>query len=337
MITIHKDSKIYLMCPPNFATGGPELIHQLAYKLKQLGMSAVMFYYPLTDSNPVHPNYVVYDPVFSTTIHDHEHNILILPEVLVGVVNDMHTLKHIRKYIWWLSVDNFFAPLWGREKTGFLATLLGRERRRYARFFSESVPGKGYAGHLVQSHYAKVFLKLKGISAVYLSDYLNNKFVARMSELREAAKQDIVLYNPKKGLAFTKLLMTAAPDIQWLPLIDLSQDQVSELLLAAKVYVDFGEHPGKDRFPREAAILGCCIVTGKRGAAQYDEDLNIPAEYRIEDKTGNIKKIVTLIKACLADYDLRSGDFEVYKNAIQGEEAQFDHAVKSIFQKENAS
>lgn len=325
------------MCPPNFATGGPELIHQLAYKLNQAGTTAVMFYYPLTDSNPVHPNYVVYNPSFSTTIDDHEHNVLILPEVLVDVVNNMHELKHIRKYIWWLSVDNFFAPLWGRKKPGFLATLLGRERRRYTRFFSERVPGKGYAGHLVQSHYAKVFLKRKGISAGYLSDYLNSRFIARMSELRPGAKKDIVLYNPKKGLAFTELLIAASPELKWQPLINLSLQEVWELLLAAKVYVDFGEHPGKDRFPREAAILGCCIITGKRGSAQYDEDLNIPAEYKIEDKSGNIKKIVTLIKACLADYDMRSRDFAVYKNGIQGEEAQFDHAVKSIFQKENAS
>ncbi len=37
----------------------------------------------------------------------------------------------------------------------------------------------------------------------------------------------------------------------------------------AKLYIDFGYHPGKERMPREACLLDCCLIIGKDGSAKY--------------------------------------------------------------------
>ncbi|MGC8650994.1 MAG: hypothetical protein ACP5S8_08540, partial [Hydrogenobaculum sp.] len=63
-VEIYKNSKIYIACPANFATGGPELLHQLGYHLiNDLNIEAFMYYYNFDSSkfsNPVHPAYKIY-------------------------------------------------------------------------------------------------------------------------------------------------------------------------------------------------------------------------------------------------------------------------------------
>lgn len=73
----------------------------------------------------------------------------------------------------------------------------------------------------------------------------------------------------KKGIKFTKKLIDKSIGIKWIPIENMTTQQVKSLLGNSKVYVDFGNHPGKDRFPREAAIMGCCVITGKRGVQSF--------------------------------------------------------------------
>ena len=51
----------------------------------------------------------------------------------------------------------------------------------------------------------------------------------------------------------------------------MTPEQVVDLMSESKVYIDFGNHPGKDRIPREAVINGCCVITGVRGSARFKE------------------------------------------------------------------
>jgi hypothetical protein len=45
-IKVFADTKIYIACPANGATGGPELLHQLAYHLiNDLNLNVYMYYY----------------------------------------------------------------------------------------------------------------------------------------------------------------------------------------------------------------------------------------------------------------------------------------------------
>jgi hypothetical protein len=106
---------------------------------------------------------------------------------------------------------------------------------------------------------------------------------------------------------------------------------VIKTLQKAKVYIDFGNHPGKDRIPREAAILGCCVITGKRGSAAFFEDVPIPDEYKFEDKEKNIPKIIDKIKDCLENYEKRYEDFDYYREVIKNEPQKFIEDLRKIF------
>jgi len=55
---LNKNSKVYVVCPANVATGGPELLHQLVYKLNIFGIEAYMYYYNTKKGkDPVHDEY----------------------------------------------------------------------------------------------------------------------------------------------------------------------------------------------------------------------------------------------------------------------------------------
>ena len=60
--------------------------------------------------------------------------------------------------------------------------------------------------HLYQSYYAKYFLEKNNIyNKAYLSDYINDIFLEQSIDY--CGKQNIVLYNPRKGMEFTKKLL----------------------------------------------------------------------------------------------------------------------------------
>jgi len=334
MIEISKDALVYLVCPPAYASGGPELIYQLASKLADHGVETYLYYHPRHE-DPVHPNYVGYGTRSADFIEDDKRNLLIVPEALVPSFNEAETFNHIRKCIWWLSVDNFFADLYRRAPARRIARIpLIRALRIYEkRYFAEQVRTPHYEYHLAQSQYAMALLKAENIDGSYLSDFLGPHFFERARELQAIKKQDIVLYNPAKGGRFTAKIMEAAADLTWIPIQNMTPAEVADLLARAKVYIDFGHHPGKDRFPREAALLNCCIITGKRGSAAYDEDVNIPGKYKINDSKFNIARITRLIRSCIQDYDRHTKDFDHYRDLIRKEEQQFIKDMKTVFLK----
>ena len=72
------------------------------------------------------------------------------------------------------------------------------------------------------------------------------------------------------------------------------------------------------------------VITNKRGAAAYKEDVNIPEEYKFEDGVSP-NEITEFIRKCLKEYDQRIGDLEGYRTAILGEKSLFAEDVERIF------
>jgi hypothetical protein len=341
MIEIYKNTKIFVACPANVSTGGPELLHQLAYHLrKDLSIDAYMYYYNFDENkfkNPVHREYEKYDNPFVTKLNeleDNKKNIIIVPEIQEGI-NLLQHFKNIRKGVWFLSVDNYYLHK-VYEKMSFLDSnklhsLSNKIEKLAIKFPYEKDPLLKLVNfYLFQSHYAiDHFKNLE--HKYYLSDYLNKDFLKIETDLSN--KEDIVAFNPKKGFSFTKKIISSAKDIKFVPLINMGRDEVIKTLQKAKVYIDFGNHPGKDRLPREAAILGCCVITGKRGSAAFFEDVPIPNEYKFEDKEENIPEIINKIKDCLENYEERYKDFDYYREVIKNELQKFIEDLKRIFVK----
>lgn len=323
-LTVHKDSIVYIPCPASHATGGTEVLHQFVHQLTQLGITAKLFYYRIKkDTDPIHPRFRKYVQDYATTIEDNEKNVLLVPETRTEY---LYRYQHIRKGIWWLSVD-FFYDTADVDRWSTLMKMTGITRR-----YNIKKPEKLKIDlHLVQSRYAAIHLEKHGIhNYEYLSDYLNASFF-NTPETPLSEKQNRVVYNPKKGWEFTQQLIQQAPELNWLPLINMTPDEVAKACHTSKVYIDFGQHPGKDRFPREAAISGCCVITGKRGAAANDTDIAIPEKYKFADTPSSIPAIIRQIKECMDTYETARHDFDTYREVIKTQEQEFNNQLQKIF------
>jgi hypothetical protein len=328
------DTKIYIYCPSGYATGGPECLYQLAHAMRKIGLDAVMYYYQTAESGvaPVHPNYEHFDIPYVTTIVDKKVNLIIVPETHLNPLFDKK-YSHIRTMIWWLSVDNYLVVLNGlidrKKDKPFFA--LKKALAHYAFPDLDFVKRSG-TYNIVQSHYAQHFLESNGIKVTaYVNDYIGNTFLKQAAIANDTPRKDYVLYNPKKGAAFTEKLMQAAPHLQWKPLINLTPAQVAELLKESKVYVDFGEHPGRDRFPREAVTMGCCIITGMRGSAAFKEDVPIPDEFKFDENTASLQSILDKIETCLSNFEIEKLKFNDYRQIVLTDEERLISTTKKLF------
>lgn len=321
---------IYIIANAYTTSGGPELLHQLCYHLNKNGHKASMVYYRKlkfpTDgpTENIIEKYGKYECPYSTKIIDNKENIVVFPE---NVLFFLPRFKRVKKVIWWLSVDNYFKSL--QSKYSKFYAPFGMNREKYNPFTSKLL-------HCVQSEYAKLFLLEKGVdvSSIYsLSDYLNNEFINSTRNEKNCMKRDVVLYNPLKGIEYTKKIIALLPEIEWIPLENMSKVELISQMMYAKLYIDFGNHPGKDRIPREAAICGCCIITGLDGAARNEIDIPIGKKYKFEADDRQLGKIADKIKFIISNYDRIRGDFDDYRTIILNEEERFVQEVLKLFNK----
>ena len=325
-MNIFLNTEIYLQCPANIKTGGCELMHQLCHTLRRRGQNAFIIYTPPDRQNPTPKEYHEYNCPWVRTIKDEPQNILIVSEVGTEY---LYPLQKIRRAIWWLSVDNWYTHAW----------LVAEMTRKSG--FNLKAPKFFWFGqdldllHFTQSEYAKHYLLLNGIEEgriAPLSDYLNHNFLERAKNLEPTPRKPLVLYNPMKGLDFTKKLIAQAPQIQFVAIENLSREGVENLMRKSMCYIDFGTHPGKDRLPREAAIMDLCIVTSKFGSAKFYQDVAIPDTYKFDANIENIPNILRRIEDILQNYPTRRQDFETYRQKILAEQQIFEYQVDLIFQ-----
>lgn len=311
MLFVNKNSVIYILTPANAHTGGPEAEHQLASQITQIGIAAKIVYVNhgqliacpdnwetcIEQCSPTE-EYLKYHVDIDTKVVDNPDNVLIVPEIYAGILSYR---SRIQNAIWWLAVPTYMVEL---QVSPCDVT------------------------HLFQAEYIKEKLKQNDIDEMYpLSDYTRENFLKTYSVL----KKDLVVYNPAKGREYTQKILDKCPTACFVPIQGMTPEQVHKLLLEAKVYIDFGHHPGKDRIPREAAISGCCVVVGKRGSAQYFEDVPIAETYKIETKPFDLERACNVIQSCLEQYEKRIGDFAFYRNHIRQEKARFQNEIKDIF------
>lgn len=366
-LKISNDSVFYVVAPAKVATGGPEVLHQLVYHLRvDLGYEAYMYYLPSDSKDPVPLEYLSYGNPFIKNIIDQPKNILIVPEVIWGI-EFLNSFTQIQKVVWWLSVDNFIISYvisslfnifprkysyihifrlinkitrWLLKKNAIdvseiILKEFIRNKNAIERIF-HNFAIKQADLHLCQSHYAMDFLASFSIENVaYLSDYLSKEFLFENVDIN--FKEDIVAFNSKKEGNFMRKIMKAASDVRFVPIENMTRREVIELLKKAKVYVDFGNHPGKDRMPREAAVLGCCVIVGKKGSAANDYDVPIPDKYKFKIEKNIIPSILNIIKDSFKNFEKVHQDFCNYRENIKKEPEIFLNDLKAIFGTERRS
>lgn len=311
-------NKIIVLSPGNTITGGPELLHQFVDKINSLGGDASILYFPFDQKFEVPEPYKHYDVKQierSCVLDDY---LIVTPEIYTGAFNEFN---NGRRFIWWLSVDNYFESQ-GKGTKAFLKSFIGK--RNYLK-----MDEMGEINHIVQSEYAKRFLENHGYSSIKVSDFLNKEHFAGINQ--NASRDDVVCYNPKKGVETTTRIIRNNPKIKFVPIQGMTSKEVSELLSKSKIYIDFGNHPGKDRIPREAAIAGCIVITGMQGSAANTIDIPVPDKYKVDEYgpyfDSNISEI--LYKS-ITEFEAHTQDFDQYRELIKNEECVFEKEVKKF-------
>lgn len=351
-----KDIKnIYVYAPANAVTGGPELLHQLVDYLNSKGKNAYIVYVCnigrkwIIDSTAVTPKeYQNYQLKVATAIEDQSCNAVVMPEIMYDLA---FNTKHTQKYYWWLSVDNYLdynscpyaVPF---KELSFISNLsfwdkLKIIRKRFSKFLRgkahrcisiKSLQKKGGI-HLCQSAYAKAFVTQIGgfeDNVTMLQDYINDEYCDTYSPADTRKKQ--LLYNPRKGYEITAQILKLIPDCyQCIPLVGYTRSELVDLMKQSRLYIDFGNHPGMDRLPRECAANGCCVITGQRGAAAYYEDYPLDEKYRIDETKNTLTDIANLMVDILENYHEHCNAFDKYRAFIKKQKTDFYRAIDTIF------
>lgn len=317
--------KIFVAAPGNTVTGGPELLHQLVHELRGLGQQAFICYTPFEKSFECPAPYRIYDAP-QAAFEDAPGNLLVVPEVSPGLAC---SVKQARAAMWWLAVDGFLVHSGEsalKDRWRNLRYKLTGRRPWTMRPLRPLL-------HFAQSQYAVEFLRGHGIEAAPLSDYLNIAHdVAGEAQGEAPPREAQVAYNPKKGKAVTAALMAAWPGIRFVPIANLTPAGVVDLLRRSALYIDFGHHPGKDRLPREAAMAGCCVITGRRGSAANPVDIPIPKKYKLDERApGFVQAFGEVARAVLAAPQAHAPDFDAYRATIRREREVFAQQVRDVF------
>lgn len=312
--------KVVVFCPGGAISGGPELLHQLVHELRKNGADASISYYPFENSYDTPNEYLAYDAP-NKPFTDTEHQIVVIPEVAT------YTLRAVKKsepVIWWLSVDNYSWKKGDSKLRDAVSAALSLVKGHRVPFYKLRK-----LKHLTQSHYAMDYLRRKGVASEMLTDYLNSD---HLTPRQGGERENLIAFNPKKGRKVTSLLRERYPDLRFVPIQNMTRNEVADFLGTAKVFIDFGNHPGKDRLPREAAMAGCCVVTGLKGSAAFAEDVPIPRECKLDENRADFpEKWRLTIDRIFNDFDQWSRSYDDYRARIRQEPNDFHAQVVTIF------
>jgi len=332
MLSIDKETIFYIVCPANFASGGPEDLHQLAAEIRNNGYTVFMHYleYKKKDfATPIHKEYEHFQLPYSQTVINRAQNVIIFPETYCLSLWDKSYNK-MQKIVWWLSVTNFFLTLDKREK------YLQKKNRNFIKrlYKDQTIPSvdnvkKLNVLHIAHSYFSLDFLKQNNFNILgQIQDYMDDMFYE--DEEIKSKKENIVIYNGVKNGEFLEKIKLQSTDLNWLEMKNMTLFQIAECMKKAKVYVDFGYHPGKEKMPREACLLDCCLIIGKEGSAKFKEDMPIKDEYHFEKEEQNIPQIINVIRDCLINYDTKINCFLDYKNSLLKEKETFKSDVRKV-------
>jgi hypothetical protein len=288
--------KVYINIPAQAIAGGVESLFQLADAINNVGGDSIVLW-DIQYDNPIPEKYKHYNIKHSTEVEDISSNWVIYPEVWTEYLG---TYKNMKNAIWWLSVDN--------------------NHGKFQDFSNSNIT------HFYQSFYALDFLqKNKVEKCLPLFDYIPSKYTESIYDFTE--KKNIVCFNPVKGLSITNQIRNLNPDIEFVQIANMSENQIIDIFKISKIYIDFGHHPGRDRIPRESVSLGNCVLTNKKGSAGFYNDIPVDKKY----KTSSIEEIGDMIRNCFENFESVIKDYSLYRSSVKNQKEQLYNLSKQYF------
>lgn len=351
MLFVKNKSKIFVACPYTSTSGGAETLHQLVDQLNNIGYEAYIYYFDKSKVSEINDKFKKYNINYTTKVEDKLDDILIISESFTEL---LYKYRKIRKVIWWLSVDFYFSSFIDKQ-----FEMMMKDRNLPKKFSSvfkvlyysyticitkkfrkfKFQKDKNEYIHLYNCEYAKQFLKKKGISndnMFYLCGPIRKEF---FESTDISQKENIVVYNPAKGLEYAKKIRNKMKDkdekIKFIPIINMKPCEIINLLRRAKVYIDFGFFPGPERIPREAVSCKCNLITSNIGSAKNKIDVPIPKEFKFDIDDKNINDICNLINDMVYDFDYYTSLFDIYREKVKKQNDIFKKNISLIFRKCN--
>lgn len=287
--------KIVVTCVAGTVSGGPEALHQLVDMVNQIEPGAgAICYAPYEGVHRKFPQYDKYDtPIIMKDKIPHD-AVVVFPEILPD-----HGLQFPqRKALWWLSVDNFV-----------------KDHTQYLEMFSY---------HLTQSEYAREYVKSIGYESIMLTDYINDVFESNSN----LSKDSFICVNPSKGGHLIKEFKNNNLDYNIIELSQMDRETVKSNLSRSKIYIDFGHHPGRDRFPREAVLSDCVLLATNYGAAKNDVDIPIDSWYKFDSMDLVREKVDEIV----SNYQQHLNAQSNYKNNILKQKEIFKLEVSKLLE-----
>lgn len=341
--------KVYIYCVGGYKSGGPQTLHQLCSQINNLSIATEAFIYYENKQKEITKGFEKFNVRICSKIDDCEKNLLIVPEVCTHSLNKY---KKINKSILWLSWDNYV----NTTVKEYMHSLLFRHK--YMRCFKltiyiyynfvrgmrnkETFIGNNKIKHFYNCEYVKNKIISIGVSesnCTYLCGPLSDIFFSNI-EYHFEQKKNIVVYNPKKGKHITDKIINYCKKqvipIDFIPIENMSEEEVFDTLYYSKVYIDFGEFPGPERIPREAAMLYCNILTSNLGAAENDEDILIPKKYKFDVKKLELMQIYNQIIDFFDHYEKYVHDFDAYRAKIEQQKYLFDKNLNDFITKDES-
>jgi hypothetical protein len=308
----------YYILSPWAETGGPEALHQLCSTLNDLGENAFIYYYGNGHYDQIHseefvPKYSGYNlknsDIGNISDLDKENHVVIVPEVFPSRL--IQDFQNSRIVFWRLSIFTHGQEL---DLPIFQKVYHGCQSDTQFKILKDS----------------KLFDKSKYFM---LSDYINEIYISTEKKILKDRKNQ-VLYNPRKGFKYTQLIINSLSNkgINFVPITGMSNDQMKNLILESKVYIDFGDHPGKDRIPRECASGGCVVITGTQRCGANSKDISIEEkfEYNQDTDSYDYQKIGEFVLEVLDNYQIYFENQKKYRNIIRKEKKTFIKEVQNM-------
>jgi hypothetical protein len=238
-------------------------------------------------------------------IEDSTQNVIFVPESIVSIREIRESLPNIRIVLCWLSFDFGKAMV---EEHLSVPNIIHVFQSKYAQ-------------HMVTSSTSSTILGLE------VQDYTHDDIVLQGWSVE--TKKNRVAYNPRKDTVTPQLC--AELNIETVAITNMTPKEVIVALQDCKVYMDCGFHPGKDRLPREAASLGCVVVTNRCGSANFYEDVPIL------QRCTYAKDANTYIQNAFDHYSEALASQDHYRKIIAKEKYNMAVQMKKLFRLLNES
>ncbi len=322
--------KNIIIFSPASVTGGPEALCQLSYELTKIGHHPHIFWTTFDYANTIQRIYKnnrwylckqnfdaspsVFLQKYKTKYVDFDvpldqSTLIIIPEIWGNLIA-LFQEAHIGFY--WLSIDGFYAKF--------------SDNYRSLLFEKKSDPYNCI--HLSDAPWISKKLQEWGLTSYLLEAPISNHY---FSTPKIKQPTNSIVYNPVKGADLAKSFIHLYPMHHYVPLKNMDEQGVINALDAAKIYIDFGNFPGKDRIPREALSRDCVIFIHNAGCATDFDSFPIDDYFRFSETDIINGTLHDKIIYTFNNYEEMHCKQAYAKDSINKESEKFQQQVKNLF------